>query len=205
MLRQILQKSGPQQLVDDGRPFPQVCNTIGVSLSPDLDTPVPPTGASPSPQDIGAPPIEVVSSAPAGVSERGKVSARGLSRDDRFGALASRFVVRFTCRGITTYLHSYDDTGVWPTFRLDQAKLFASRTVIEAIATLLRGEVCRVVVSGQEIRLAILQPEIQIEERRRTNSTVITEFPVPTSEDGAGARADGAGQIPPSFLTEKTL
>src|ERR1700682_1299752 len=99
-----------------------------------------PTGALFAPE-TGAPPIEVVSSAPAGVSKRGKVSARGLSRDDRFGALASRFVVRFTCRGITTYLHSYDDTGVWPTFRLDQAKLFASRTVIEAIATLLRGEV----------------------------------------------------------------
>ena len=163
-----------------------------------------PTGALLSP-DTGAPPIEVVRSAPAGVSERGKVSAQGLSRDDRFGALASRFVVRFTCRGITTYLHSYDDTGVWPTFRLDKAKLFTSRTLVESTAFLLRGEVCRVVVSGQEIRLAILQPEIQIEERRHTNSTVVTEFPVPISEDGVGAGADGAGQIPPSFLMEKTL
>ena len=163
MLRQILQKSGPQQLVDDGRPFPQVCNTIGVSLSPDLDTPVPPTGASPSPQDIGAPPIEVVSSVHTGALERGKVLARG--QDDRFGApatsLCKSYVLRFRNGA---FLHAYTDDGIYFVFDLQRARLFSIPPTF--VADCFHGEVLTVLTNpdGSGIRRTLLDRSVGVGE-----------------------------------------
>src|SRR5260370_548893 len=122
----------------------------------------------------------------------------GASLSPEIGAPApfSRFVIRLA-NTPTTYLHRYDDAGSWPTIRLDQAKLFTSFDTARSIATLLHGDVRRVVVIGREILLALT-------DRRCATNGDNKNLASEPKQIASAERVEGE-EVPPSLIPRSPI
>jgi len=116
-----------------------------------------------------------------------------------FSSSGKAFILRFS-DGL--FLFSYQSDGIYATSDLQQAKLFV--TPPTSAADIFHAEICTVFVNadGSGVRRTLL-------DRAATGASKTPEKEQNPASDGeesdAGTRADGDGQIPPSFLVRNIL